>query len=82
MGELALRNPNSILQAKHEEERGRKKAKHQATKAANPAGSIRREQRMRKVEAAEQAATENLTEATDRRKNTRSCERGMHQNAN
>ena len=76
LSELALRTPDSAplkrqieeLQAKHEKEKGRKKAKLQAKKAANPSGLTGREERQRKVEAAEQAAVEKLADAADRAK--------------
>ena len=61
LSELALRTPDSIplkrqieeLQAKHQKEKDKKKAKLQAKKAANPSGLTGREEKQRKVEAAE-----------------------------
>ena len=74
--ELALNNRNSIpikrrieeLQVKLEEERSKKKAKLQAKKAANPSGLTAIEERLRKFEAAEQAAVEKLADAADHAK--------------
>ena len=74
--EEALHNRNSIplkrrieeLQAKLKVEKSKKKAKHQAKKAANPSGLTGREERLQKVEAAERAAVEKLADAANRAK--------------
>lgn len=74
--EEALHNQNSIplkrqidkLQAKLEVEKSKKKAKHQAKKAANLSSLTGREERLQKVEGAERVAVEKLADATDRAK--------------